>query len=467
MLPASARTMSTVVVDPAQLSTGSLPPLAPGRVFKGRYRLGDPLGRGGMGTVYEVEHLTTGRRLAMKVLRAEVARRPEIVRRFLAEARTAAAVCHPAIVQIVDLDQEDDLHFIVMERLVGEELAARMRRLGPLPIPFVIHLGTALADGISAAHRHVPRVIHRDLKPENVFLARADDQSETIKILDFGIAKLIEPDELEPSLTLTGEVYGTPVYMSPEQLRSTRDVDERTDLYAIGVILYQALAGRLPFVASSFADLILQVNTQTPPPLAQLRPDVPAPLAQVVERAMARQRDDRPATAAELSAALTACLRAPAAAAQTVAAGGAPAPADLSPHIRIPQDPRKLARPAAGRWWVWMVAALAGLAIGLGLGLVTSGRVGWAPSPPGDRRGSAQVAELRMAHQRDGQVLLGGLLDPGDKGRPAEIEVRHHQRHGDQADGAAQAEHGPPGACRARADADHRHRQDRTAVERG
>jgi serine/threonine protein kinase len=373
MLGPSDRHMATVAIGETQITSGRSPVLDRGHVIKGRYRVGELLGSGGMGAVYEVEHVATRRPLAMKVLKPDVARRPEMVRRFVAEARTAAAVPHPAIVEIIDLDQDGELHYIVMERLFGEELAALIRRQGPLPIPFVIRLGTTLADAMSAAHRHDPQVIHRDLKPENVFLARIDDhegdQKDAIKILDFGIAKLVERDTASRGLTLTGEVCGTPVYMSPEQLRSARDVDERTDIYAIGVILYQALTGQLPFQAESFADLVLQVNTQSATPVDQLRPEVPPRLARLVERAMARRREDRMPTAAELSAGLSACLR---------------EPADLSDSIAIPIDPRA-PRPSGfltARLVTWVLAGIAGLALGLGIALVSSSRSSSAPPAP-------------------------------------------------------------------------------------
>jgi eukaryotic-like serine/threonine-protein kinase len=346
--------MSTT--DETQVTSHGNPAFEPGQLIKGRYRLGDRLGGGGMGAVYEVEHVGTGRTLAMKVLKPDVARRPHMVRRFVAEARAAALIPHPAIVEIVDLDREGDCHFIVMERLFGEELAAMMRRLGPLPIPFVVELGKALADAMSAAHRNHPQVIHRDLKPENVFLAQTEAGPDAVKILDFGIAKLIERDGFDEGFTMTGEVCGTPTYMSPEQLRSSRDVDERTDIYAIGVILYQALTARLPFRGESFADLILLVNGQNPTPVRELRPEAPPALARLVERAIARRRENRFANAADLSAQLSTCLT---------------EPADLSESIPLPVGTRgpsySFARTAR-----WPIGAAWAAAIGLVVGLLTA-----------------------------------------------------------------------------------------------
>jgi serine/threonine protein kinase len=282
--------------------------LEPGRVVADRYRVRARLGGGGMGAVYEVEHLRTHRTLAMKVLIPELAKYPEVVQRLLAEARAAAAISHPAIVQIVDLDTDGDLNFIVMEKLEGEDLADRIRREAPLPLRFVVTMGAGIADAMSAAHRHSPKIIHRDLKPENIFLARQGGKRDVVKILDFGIAKLVEQENLEHSLTHTGDVFGTPLYMSPEQLRNSRDVDERTDVYAIGAILYECLTGKRPFQGESFPDLVVRISTESPIPIQQLRPEVPPALAAVIERAMAPRREDRIPSASELGVQLLRCL---------------------------------------------------------------------------------------------------------------------------------------------------------------
>jgi len=281
--------------------------LHPGQVVLDRYQVVAKLGQGGMGAVYSVLHTKTNRDLALKVLFPTlVAHRPSLVKRFEAEARAAAALRHRAIVEIVDMDSDGDRHFIVMEKLEGEELLARINREHPLPISWVVKVGIEIADAMSVAHEHKPKIVHRDLKPQNIFLARNGREVDIVKILDFGIAKLIEEDGLSHTLTETGDVYGTPLYMSPEQLRSAKDVDERTDVYAMGVILYQALSGKTPFAANSFADLVVKVTTEAPRPLAEVRPEVPAPLAAIVARAMARRPENRFVSAGQFRDALVA-----------------------------------------------------------------------------------------------------------------------------------------------------------------
>ena len=278
--------------------------LQPGQILGGRYEITGYIGAGGMGAVYAAKHARTGRELAVKVLLPELATRPALMQRFMAEARAAGGLNHPGIVEVVDLDHDRHLHYIVMERLEGEELQARMRRERPLDPAFAARVGADIADAISCAHNHTPKIIHRDLKPQNVFLARKGPQRDVVKILDFGIAKLVEAETLEHSLTRSGEIYGTPLYMSPEQLRNPKEVDERADIYAIGVILFHALTGTPPFQGESFPDLVIAIGTNNHPPLLSVRPEVPAGLAAVVEKAMAHDRNDRYSFAGQLRDAL-------------------------------------------------------------------------------------------------------------------------------------------------------------------
>jgi hypothetical protein len=278
--------------------------LEPGRILGGRYEITGFIGAGGMGAVYSARHVHTGRDLAVKVLLPEFADRDDLMARFRAEARAAGALDHPGIVEVIDLDKDGLLNYIVMERLEGEELHARIQRDHPLAPAWVARVGADIADAISCAHSNTPKIIHRDLKPQNVILARKGRERDVVKVLDFGIAKLVEAEALEHSLTRSGEIYGTPLYMSPEQLRSSKDVDERADIYAIGVILYHALAGVTPFRGESFSDLVVAISTEDFPPLLTLRTDVPPGLAGVIERAMARNKQLRFASAAQLRDAL-------------------------------------------------------------------------------------------------------------------------------------------------------------------
>jgi len=345
--------------------------LEPGRVLAGRYTITGFIGAGGMGAVYAAKHVRTGRELALKVLLPEFASRDDLMLRFGAEARAAGSLNHPGIVEVVDLDVDQNLHFIVMERLEGEELQARIQRDHPLDPAWVARVGADIADAIQCAHASSPKIIHRDLKPQNVFLARKGRERDVVKILDFGIAKLVEAEALERSVTRSGEIYGTPLYMSPEQLRSSKDVDERADIYAIGVILYHALTGVTPFRGESFSDLVVAISTEEFPPLRSLRADVPAGLAAVVERAMARSKQLRWGTAAQLRDALL----------QFAGTGTrGVAPADSFAETQAAGTTEKIP-PAAGssrRWLVIGGVAAAAVAVAAVLGL-SGGRAREAP----------------------------------------------------------------------------------------
>ncbi|HEY0715649.1 MAG TPA: protein kinase, partial [Polyangia bacterium] len=229
--------------------------------------------------------------------------RPVVVRRFMAEARAAASVRHPGIVEMVDLDYDRGHPFLVMEKLEGEELRARMER-GRLAPAVAARIAADIADAMDAVHTHEPPIVHRDLKPRNVFLAQRG-AAEVVKILDFGIAKFSEAGPDGEGLTASGDFNGSLHYMAPEQIRSPRTVDHRVDVYAIGVILYQALSGRRPFEGDSVPELILKVCTNERPLLLSLVPDLPKGLAAIVEKAMAKDRDDRFASAGQLRDALT------------------------------------------------------------------------------------------------------------------------------------------------------------------
>jgi serine/threonine-protein kinase len=276
--------------------------IEPGTVLAGRYRIERRLGKGGMGVVYEAEHVTLRRKVALKVLRPRFAENPEIVARFMQEARAAAAIGHPGIVETFDLSEtEHGPSFLAMELLSGEELAVRIARDHPLEVSLVVRIGIEICEAIQAAHDR--GIVHRDLKPQNVFLATQGKRRDVVKVLDFGIAKLTEGPR-DASLTDTGQVLGTPLYMAPEQLGGKKKIDARTDVYAIGAILYQALAGRPPFTGETYPELILKITQETPSPLEAARSDLAPALAAIVRRAMHRDRDERYASAAALGKAL-------------------------------------------------------------------------------------------------------------------------------------------------------------------
>jgi serine/threonine-protein kinase len=273
-----------------------------GRTLSGKYRIKSVLGEGGMGTVYEGEHVAIGRAVAVKVLHPNQARKKDAVRRFHQEARAAGAIGHPNICEVYDFGTLDDgSPYLVMEKLVGETLADRIASEGGLPFDDVIDILIQVLSGLVAAHEK--GVVHRDIKPENIFLTKRVGCPPVAKLLDFGVSKMVSPllsgeREEDLDLTRTGMVMGTPYYMSPEQARGDRNLDARVDLWACGVIMYEALTGRRPYQAANYNALLLQILTTSPRSARELRPALPASFDAVIEKAMARSRDERYGTAA-------------------------------------------------------------------------------------------------------------------------------------------------------------------------
>ncbi len=265
----------------------------------GKYRIVRFLAEGGMGSVYEAFHVVVKRRFAVKFLRADLNQRRDALLRFQREAQAAGALESENIAAAVDFGiAEDGSPYIVMEYLVGRDLAGLIDSEGPLPIQRAADIVLQACAGIKEAH--AAGVVHRDLKPENLFLCRRSDGSDLVKILDFGIAKL-QASNAGNAVTGTGGIVGTPSYMSPEQASGSTLIDERTDVYALGVILYQLLSGRTPHPGDSYNAIIYHITTQPSLPLVCEGRDFPQGLIDVVERVLSRSPLDRPASAEELS----------------------------------------------------------------------------------------------------------------------------------------------------------------------
>lgn len=263
-----------------------------------RYRLQSLLGFGGMGEVYEAYDKKMGRAVAVKILPSNRSDSSEHIERFRRQGLAALRIRHPGIVAVYDWGNDNGIHFVVMERLQGYELSQRIEETSPLTVAFVLDVAIQMSRAVHAAHR--TGVIHRDLKPANVFIDQRDGKTETVKLLDFGVAKMQE----NQSFTQTEQVMGTLTYMPPEQLQSAKYVDARADIYAIGCIVYEMLTKRPPFTASSKMELMLKVSNDPPEPIERYRTNVPKELIRVVEKAMAKDPAERFATANLLADAL-------------------------------------------------------------------------------------------------------------------------------------------------------------------
>jgi serine/threonine-protein kinase len=282
--------------------------LEAGTVVDGKYRLVRQLGEGGMGVVWVAEHAFLSKHVALKLLRPELSDQPEVLARFTQEAQTTSKLEHENIVRVTDFGRAaDGRMYLVMELLAGHPLSEEMVEIRKLPVDRAVFITRQMLTGLEAAHK--AGVVHRDLKPENVFLVARTDGSELVKLVDFGIAKLRKDASVK--LTSTGMVLGTPMYMAPEQARGVPDIDQRVDVHAAGVILYEMLAGRPPYLGENYNLVLFEILTGKPPHLSTFAPEIEAALAAIVMKSFAPDRNVRYQNAAEFRDALEQYLFAP------------------------------------------------------------------------------------------------------------------------------------------------------------
>jgi eukaryotic-like serine/threonine-protein kinase len=279
-----------------------------GDILDGRYRIERRLGRGGMGVVWAAQHVLLNTRVAIKFLLPEILQDPDAVRRFIREARAAAAIKSEHVARVFDVAMLDNGYpFQVIEFLEGGDLRGYLKQNGPLEATQAVDFVLQICDAIAEAH--AIGVVHRDLKPENLFCTQGKDRRPCIKVLDFGISKLLQASLLNDgthstAMTRAGLILGSPQYMSPEQLQSAREVDARTDIWSLGIILFELLTGRVPFNGASLPELAINIANEATPSIRSFQPELRQELDAIVQRCLRKDREERYRDIAELAAAL-------------------------------------------------------------------------------------------------------------------------------------------------------------------
>ena len=424
--PPAIRSVSAASQEPekalANLRRGTVYDQLVGQTLDNRYFIERKIGEGGMGVVYSARHAVIERPLAIKVLKREALRDSATATRFVQEAKAASRIGHPNIVDVTDFGTTPEgLHYSVMEYVKGITLALVIKTNAPLPIPRALSVAQQLARGLGAAHDK--GIVHRDLKPENIFLVDRDGRPDFVKIVDFGIAKVtpIDGQAAGPRLTRAGSVFGTPEYMAPEQAAGRSDIDGRVDIYALGVILYEMITGKLPLKGESTVRTIAMQLLDPIVPPSQIRPDldISPDCEAIVMKALAKRRDERFRTMSELQLAIEQLLsrmRPTRSAAQPIA-GLAPLPPGADPRL---------------------VDGIATQALGPVSALgIPSPVYGGEPSRPMQAAGAAAVV---------GGAMRGGDSTgvPSRAHRPSEHSMGHQSGHQAQPAYPMQSQHSQP-----------------------
>ncbi len=359
----------------------------------GHYKILDKLGEGGMGAVYRAEDTKLGRQVALKVLPPELASDWERLERFRREARTLATLDHPNIVHIYSVEETDGMHFLTMQLVDGSRLSDQIRD-GGMPLKRLLETAIPLADALRAAHES--GVTHRDLKPDNVML----DREGRVKVLDFGLAKLRQPEEgldasqapTEPAMTRVGQVMGTAPYMSPEQVQGA-PLDHRTDIFSLGVMLYEMAVGARPFRGDNSASVVSSILRDTPAPVTEARPDLPNQLGRIVRRCLEKDVERRFQSAKEIRNELEDL--------KTELVSG---------HGTATEAP--VARPAPRPWLGWLVGAAVVVAAVLGATWWRAGAPTPTPAPAAPRVASLAVLPLaNHSGDSDQEYLAAGMTE--------------------------------------------------------
>ncbi|HEY6463947.1 MAG TPA: serine/threonine-protein kinase, partial [Polyangiaceae bacterium] len=363
-------------------------PVKEGDLLAGKYRVERILGVGGMGIVVSALHEQLEQRVAIKFVREEALGNDEAVQRFLREARAAVKLRSEHAAKVLDVGTlESGAPYMVMEFLEGSDLASVLGEKGPLPFELAAAYVVQACEAVAEAH--AAGIVHRDLKPQNLFLARTVGGASRVKVLDFGVSKSMTQGS--GGLTQTRSMLGSPLYMSPEQMRSSRDVDPRSDVWAFGVVLYELLTQRWPFEAETMPELCLKVVTEPPHSLLDLRPDAPPLMVEVIERCLAKDPAARYADAAELASALEPLA---------------------PPESRVTIERARLAMGATGRWPLPSSAGLTPMpgASGAAPGATAGARTAPTPAAWGSGKGESPAAAAPQGKRAGGMWIGLGIV---------------------------------------------------------
>jgi len=382
-----------------------------GQVVADRYHVVKKLGEGGMGQVYLAEHVKMGRRSAIKVMNPAMVHDPDAVARFNREASNASRITHPNVCAIYDFGETPDgLIYLAMEFIEGEPLTDLLEREGALAVPRATAIFLQTADALQAAHDL--GIVHRDLKPDNIMLSRKKGGGDTVKVVDFGIAKAVGGDQAGQKVTKTGLVVGTPEFMSPEQL-SGDTLDGRSDLYSLALVFYRMLIGKLPFEATSVQETMIKRLTDEPTKLAEARPDLSFPpgLQPVLDTALARTPMERYQSVAKFAADVAAVTGRPTTGAvpHTRSRGDSEAKTQLLAPISAASGPRKQ--------WSLTPVVVAGVVVilaGGGAWVALNGGSKANPNPADSARGVAHDTAAPMGNHQSGGVKTRAVqgVDP-------------------------------------------------------